>query len=210
MSGRDARALLRAMRCLEADGLVIGTVGNGSVRIPGGCRITPTRMPYRRMRPRHLVTVADDASVRGGGRPSSELLLHLAVYAARPDVGAVLHTHSPEATAWSFLDRPLQPEVEEVRYYAVGGIRTAPAAPAGGRDLALEAVTALGSSGAVLLGRHGVLVVGADVAAAAVTARVVEHQARIAWRVRQAGQAAASTASGPQRSMSQASSSRSA
>jgi L-fuculose-phosphate aldolase len=183
---RRDRRLIAAMRRLEADGLVVGSVGNASHRLPGAMRITPTRTPYGALRPRQLVTVGLDetAPPRPGRRaPSRETPLHLAIYRARPDVGAIVHTHSACATAWSFLGSALAPNIEDVDYYEIGPVRTAPAAAAGSRALADSAVTALGASSAVLLAGHGVLTAAADLATAFTVARAVEHHARIAWMV---------------------------
>lgn len=180
------RAVLAAGRSLVADGLVIGTVGNVSARCGRELRITPTRHPYEAMRRRDLVRVDADSGrpLSAGARPSRELPLHLAVYRARPDVAAVIHTHSPYATAWSFLDQPVEPALEDLAYYGIGEIRTAAPAPPGSDDLAHNVSRALGRSNAVLLGHHGVLTTGGSVAEALNAARVVEHQAQVAWLVR--------------------------
>ncbi len=183
------RAILAAGRALVTEGLVVGTVGNVSARHRGELRITPTRTAYETMRRRDLVRV-DAASGRpltAAAAPSRELPLHLAVYRARPDVAAVVHTHSPYATAWSFLDLPLEPEVEDLDYYGIGAIRTAAPAPPGSDELAYNVSRALGNSNAVLLADHGVLTTGCSVDNALLAARVVEQQARIAWMVRAAG-----------------------
>ncbi|MGX6448448.1 class II aldolase/adducin family protein, partial [Patulibacter sp. S7RM1-6] len=178
-------AVVAAARALLAEGLVVGSVGNVSARIDDELRITPTRAAYERMRPRELVPVdVATGTVRGDGVPSRELPLHLALYRARPDVGAVVHTHSVAATAWSFLDEPLTPELEDLAYYGTGSIATAPPAPAGSDALAHAAVTALGDGRAVLLGGHGTLTVGRTPDEAVLVARVVERQARVAWLLR--------------------------
>jgi L-fuculose-phosphate aldolase len=137
------------------------------------------------MRPRELarVDVASGAPSRGG-IPSRELPLHLAVYRARPDVGAVVHTHSVAATAWSFLDEPLGPELEDLAYHGIDPVRTAPPAAPGSAELAAGAVSALGTGSAVLLGRHGLLTTGDTPERALLVARVVEHQARVGWLLR--------------------------
>lgn len=180
---RVGRSVVAAARRLEPEGLVVGTVGNVSARYGDGLLITPTRTAYDRLRPRELVAVALDGTVapRAPHPPSRELPLHLAVLRARPDAGAVVHTHSPHAVAWSFLDRPLEPELEDVAYHAIGTIRTAPRHPAGLAALAAAATAALGQSGAVLLGGHGVLAVASTPDRAVTFARVVEHQAQVAW-----------------------------
>ncbi|WP_051471037.1 class II aldolase/adducin family protein [Patulibacter minatonensis] len=190
------RGAAEVARTLEPEGLVVGTVGNVSVRTGPTVHVTPTRTGYAAMCARDLVMV-DVASgvVLGAGTPSRELPLHLAVYRARPDVGCVLHTHSVAATAWSFLDEPLQPELEDLAYHGIAPVRTSPHADAGTEALATAAATTLGPDTAVLLGRHGVLTVGATPADALLAARVVERQARVAWLVRGAAPWATGVAS---------------
>lgn len=182
--------IIDAMRGLRARGFVVGSVGNASVRTGGGLLITPSRHDYDTMRVADLVEVDGRGRVLGGAqRPSRELWLHLAVYAARPDVQAIVHTHSPHATAWSFLGEPLAPETEEMTYYGIGRVGVAPPAPAGSPDLAASVAGSLGEAGAVLLHGHGVVAVGGDVAEAVTVAEAVEHQAQIAWLLRGAGAA---------------------
>jgi L-fuculose-phosphate aldolase len=178
-------AVVDTARALSTCALVAGTAGNVSIRLSDELLITPTRMSYRAMGRRDLVAVTlDGTQVRGRHAPSRELALHLEIYRRRPDVGAVIHTHSPHATAWSFLGRPLLPATEDVGYYGIGPIGTAPAAPPGSAELAEGAAAELGSSGAVLLARHGVVAVGEDVAVTLAIAQAVEHQAQVAWLLR--------------------------
>jgi L-fuculose-phosphate aldolase len=133
-----------------------------------------------------LVRDGDDTDARTASR---EWPLHAAIYRARPEAGAIMHTHSVHATAWSFLDEPLGPATEELEYYATGPIRTSAPAQAGSDRLGDNAVAALGASSAVLLGRHGVVAVGPTPDDALVIARVVEHQAQVAWLLRNGGSA---------------------
>lgn len=184
----DRRLLSAAVdvaRRLEPEGLVVGTVGNVSVRTGPTLHVTPTRTPYARMTARDLVMVDVATGVTlGNGTPSRELPLHLAVSRARPDVACILHTHSVAATAWSFLDEPLGPELEDLAYHGMDPVRTSPPAPAGSDELADAAARTLGAGTAILLGHHGVLTVGPDPERALLVARVVEHQARVAWLLR--------------------------
>lgn len=194
------RLLLRdaidVARTLEPEGLVVGTVGNVSVRTGPTAHVTPTRTGYAAMTARDLVMVDVATGVPlGDGVPSRELPLHLAVYRARPDVGAVLHTHSVAATAWSFLDEPLRPEIEDLAYQGIDPVRTSPPAPTGSDELGRVAAETLGTGAAVLLGHHGVLAVGATPHDALLVARVVERQARVAWLVRGAAPWAVGVAS---------------
>jgi L-fuculose-phosphate aldolase len=122
--------------------------------------------------------------VAGEREPSSERRVHLAVYAARPDAGALVHTHSTHATAWSFLGEPLETGTEELNQAAGGAVLTAPYAPTGSDEIAAAAVRALGDRGAVLLERHGVVALGDSTAGALDAAAVVERQAHLAWLLR--------------------------
>ena len=150
-------------------GLVSGTSGNVSARHGESVLITPSALPYEEMEVEDLVTLSPSGAVVAGTRePSSERRVHLAVYAARPDALALVHTHSEHATAWSHRDEPL------------GQVLTARPAPSGSDEIAVAAVEALGDREAVLLGRHGVLALGATPAAALEVAVAVEERARAA------------------------------
>jgi len=173
-------------RALVDRQLVVGSTGNVSVRRRHGFLITPTRVPYDRIEPRDLVVVDFWGSrlARCPRAPSREWPLHAAIYRSCPDVSAVLHTHSVHATAWSFLDEPLEPRLEDSTYYDVGTIKTSAPAPAGSTEIGEAAVEALGGSRAALLGRHGVVTVGATLEEALVVAEVVEREAQVAWLLR--------------------------
>jgi L-fuculose-phosphate aldolase len=155
-------------------GLVSGTSGNVSAREGDLVLITPTALPYESTTVDDLVTLSLDGAVVAGGRePSSERRVHLAVYAARPDARALVHTHSKHATAWSHLGEPL------------GDVLTAPHAPSGSHEIATAAVEALADRDAVLLGRHGALALGGSPAAALEVALALEQRAREARRLRE-------------------------
>jgi L-fuculose-phosphate aldolase len=180
--------LIATARGLERHDLVVGTVGNVSVRDGAHLRVTPTQSDYGRMRPRDLVTVAlADGGWDGPARPSRELSLHVAIYRARPDVRAIVHAHGTYAAAWSFLGVPLSPPIEESSYYGIGPVRVSDPAPAGSTELGAAGARALGGSAAALLGGHGLVAVGADLGQALLAARVVEHHAHVAWLLRTGG-----------------------
>jgi L-fuculose-phosphate aldolase len=153
-------------------GLVSGTSGNLSARDGELVLITPSALPYGSMTVDDLVTLSLDGTVvRGSREPSSERRVHLAVYAARPDARALVHTHSEHATAWSRLGEPL------------GDVLTAPFAPSGSHEIAVAAVQALGDRDAVLLEGHGAFALGESPAAALEVALAVEQRARAAGRL---------------------------
>lgn len=177
--------IVAAAREMLRLGLVAGSSGNVSARDGDRIHITPAALAYDEMTQADVVVLDRDGTVVEGERePSSERRVHLAVYAARPDAGALVHTHSTHATAWSFLAEPLDTGTEELEQAAGGPVLTALYAPTGSDEIAAAAVQALGDRGAVLLGRHGVLTLGGSPAQALLTAVVVERQAQLAWLLR--------------------------
>jgi L-fuculose-phosphate aldolase len=188
---------LQALREAVADGgrrlvaarLVESTSGNLSVRDRGGqVAISPSALAYARVTPADVVLVEPDGQVADGQRPpSSELGMHLEVYRRRPDVGAVVHTHSPWATTWAVLGREI-PAVHYVIASIGHRVRVAPYATFGSGELAGLAATTLGGDNAVLLGNHGVLAVGTDLEAAFENAVRVEFLAEVYWRASQVGE----------------------
>lgn len=177
--------IVAAARELLRLGLVVGSSGNVSAREGELIVITPSGLPYPGMTEADLVSLAPDGRVIGGGRePSSERLVHLALYAARRDAGAVVHSHSVHATAWSFLGEPLDTGTEEIDDACGGALRSAAFAPTGSPELADLAVEAIAGRRAALLARHGVVALGPTLTDALLTCQVVERQAQIAWVLR--------------------------
>lgn len=163
---RDRPALARAWEALVAtarrtvaDGLVVGTSGNVSVRVGDTVLVTPTGVPYDRLGPGDMVGLGlDGRQVLGSLRPTSELPLHLAVYRAT-GARAIVHTHAVHATAVSTLVDELPP----IHYMtaALGGpVRVAPYATYGTDELAGHVLRALTGRTACLLRNHGTLTHG--------------------------------------------------
>jgi L-fuculose-phosphate aldolase len=92
--------LIATARAMQPAGLNRGTSGNVSVRKGDGFYITPTGMAYEALRKDDIPLVALDGSHVGSRKPSSEWRFHRDLYATRPEVGAVLHAHSPSPSAW--------------------------------------------------------------------------------------------------------------
>jgi L-fuculose-phosphate aldolase len=164
----DARsAVVTTCQELSRSGLVIGTAGNVSVREGDLVAVSPSGFRYAELTP-ELVGVhrLDGTAVSAPLAPSSELPLHLAIYTARPKAGAVVHTHSPAATALSAL----VDEVPAVHYYVAmfGGdsVPVAPYATYGTDELAGNVVRALQDRTGCLMGNHGAVTVGPDVVTA--------------------------------------------
>lgn len=175
------------------EGLTVGTGGNLSC-CDRGCNlmaITPSGLRYDRLKPEDIV-VADleDGGIIDGQRiPSSEFSMHLRVYEARSDIGALIHTHSPYATAVSCLNIDL-PAVHYL-VAAAGGSRIpcAEYARYGTDELGRNAVESMGSGYlAVLLANHGLLAAGEDLSAAFGLAETIEFVAEIFCRARSMGE----------------------
>lgn len=173
MSGSD---LLAAARRLDAAGFMPSKSGNLSVRDGDGFVITPAALPYAETTEADLVRVAADGGATGRHRPSSEWQLHAAIYAARANAQAVVHTHSPRATALSCARRGIPP-FHYMVLLAGGDVRCADHATFGTAALARSAVAALAGRRAALLANHGVVAVGATLAAAVALAFEVENLA---------------------------------
>jgi L-fuculose-phosphate aldolase len=163
----DARAeLVRYGQRLIADGLSVGSAGNLSVRVGDAVAITPSGVPYGDLTVDDICLVTLAGTPLGGeeGRPSSETPMHLAIYAAT-GAGAIVHTHSPEVVALSAA----RPELPAIHYAitALGGpVRVAPYRRFGSGELADAAVAGLDGRSAVILGNHGAVAYGPDLAQA--------------------------------------------
>ncbi|AOT58267.1 class II aldolase/adducin family protein [Streptomyces fradiae ATCC 10745 = DSM 40063] len=153
-------ALVATARRTVADGLVVGTSGNVSVRVGDLVLVTPSGVPYTRLTGDDVVAVdLQGRRVRGSLPPTSELPMHLAVYRSTA-AGAVVHTHAVHATAVSTLVDELPP----VHYMAAelgGPVRVAPYALYGTRELADHMLEALTDRSACLLRNHGTVAHGA-------------------------------------------------
>lgn len=178
MTEAEARAeLVRAAQGLDAAGMMPSKSGNLSLRWGAGMLITPAALPYAQLTPADIVAVAEgERRADSRHRPSSEWRLHAAIYAARPEIGAVVHTHSPRATALSCARRGLPP-FHYMVLLAGGEVRCAAHATFGTATLATNCVAALEGRRAVLLANHGGVAVGATLAAAETLAREVENLA---------------------------------
>ena len=164
-------------------GLVVGSEGNVSARVPGGplVAITPTSIPYDVLREDQIcvVRLENGSPAAPGPRPSGELPMHLAVYRARPDVGAVVHTHAPAVSALSVLGLPLPPVIDEMVVYFGGVVAVAEYGFSGTETLATNVVAALADRAGVLLSNHGNLCVGRDLDEALHVALTMEATARV-------------------------------
>jgi L-fuculose-phosphate aldolase len=187
-------AIVEACHRLEAGGLVAGSSGNVSVRLPATddrqiFAITPSGVPYRVLRPEQIVVIdAKGELVEGEGRPSTEKLAHLTAYRARSDVNACIHTHSIYAGALALAGLEL-PTVIDEQVVALGGVvRVADYGIPATQELADKAIEALGLRQAVLLRNHGALGVGRDLDEALAVVEMLERSSRIYYLARLVGE----------------------
>ena len=162
-------------------GLVVGSFGNASCRLGEEVLITPTGLDYLEMRPEDIVALSmKGEKLSGRGEPSTEFRLHLALYHLRPDIRAIVHTHSVHAVALSLVATELPTLTEELEH-AGGPVPVAPYAPAGSKELADQAATLLAKTGkrALILARHGVVGLGRDLEEALLICRLVERNAEV-------------------------------
>ena len=179
MSEEQARdAVVAAVRRLDALGMNRGSTGNASQRwaVDGvdGMLITPTGMGADELQPADLVWVGVDGRVAGAWQPSSEWHFHLATYRARPDLHAVLHTHSTHAAALACL----RYELPAFHYMvAVAGGDSVPCVPyhlVGTEALSQAVAGALRERDACLMANHGLVAAGATMARAMKVLQEVE------------------------------------
>jgi L-ribulose-5-phosphate 4-epimerase len=187
MSGQfveERQEVLDVVRRIVAAGLVSGASGNVSRRIVAPGRdlfaVTASRVPYHRFGLDDVLIVDEEIDpVVGDGVPSSESLAHMAVYHARPDVSAVIHTHSVYASAFAVAAQPIPCVLDEQVVSLGGAVAVAEYAASASQQLADNAVAALGERAAVLLKHHGVLGVGADLEEAVAVVELVERVAKV-------------------------------
>jgi L-fuculose-phosphate aldolase len=168
------REIIAVCRRMNEMGINQGTSGNVSARVPGGMLVTPSAVPYERMRPQDIVRMRAGGEREAGKVPSTEWRFHLDILNARPDIGAVVHTHSMFATVLSIRGE----RIAAVHYMiaAAGGpfIRCAKYATYGTPALSRAALAALKNRNCCLLANHGVIAAGPNLAKALWLAKEVE------------------------------------
>ena len=169
-----------ARRMAELD-LVSGTSGNVSARLSDGLMaITPMGKSYEGMTADDIVVLDGDLNpVEGDLMPSSESLLHVAIYAARPDVGGIVHTHAVYSSAVAAAGLAIPPIVDEMVVNLGGAVRVSEYAPPASGTVAERVCDALGNRDAALIRNHGAVAVGGDPLAALIASILLERVAQI-------------------------------
>lgn len=187
------KQIVEVARTMSLEGLVRGTSGNVSCRIPNSSLfgVTPSGMDYHSLRPEDVVIMdaLSGRAVNGHRKPSSETPLHRAIMLNRPDVGGVVHTHSIYASAFACLAMPLPVISTELAALVGGTIPVAPYVRSGTEEFARVALAAIGQEGvACLFQNHGVLAVGRNLREAYNIAMGIEEAAQIYHLARQMGE----------------------
>jgi L-ribulose-5-phosphate 4-epimerase len=176
---------------LPKNNLVTWTGGNISGRDPqtGYVAIKPSGVRYEDLRPEHMVILdLDGQQVEGDLKPSSDTASHLYIYRHRPDVNGVVHTHSPYATAFAAVGRPIPVYLTAHGDEFGGPIPCGGFALIGSEAIGKVVLESIGDSRAVLLKNHGVFTVGPNAEAAVKAAVMVEDVAHTVWLALQLGQ----------------------
>ena len=181
-------ALLAAMTEMDRRGLNRGSSGNASVRIAGGLLITPSGIAASQLTSESIVPMDLNGQPSGHFEPSSEWRFHRDIYAARSDVHAIVHCHSPFATTLACLGKDVPPFHYMIAVAGDTSIRCAPYATFGTQQLSDHALRALEGRRACLLANHGMICCGADLAGAAALAVEVEALCEQYWRALAVGE----------------------
>lgn len=178
--------IVRVCLRLSAAGLMPGTSGNVSVRAEDRIAVTPSGLDYAELTADLVgVHLLDGSPVEAPLAPTSEMPMHLAIYAATP-ASAIVHTHGTAVTALSTIVDELPP----IHYYVAlfdGPVQVTPYATYGTPELAEGAIRALRSSNACILGNHGAVTVGPDLRTACSRAEHLEWMSEVYLRAASAG-----------------------
>lgn len=188
MSGAARESLVRLCKLLYDRGLAVGGAGNVSLKLPdGGFLVTPTGGCLGRLTPEGLSVIDAEGRPQSGPKPSKEFVFHHALYAARPEAGAIVHLHSTYLTALSCREgldadnaiRAFTP------YYVmrVGSLPVIPYYRPGDARIARDLVAAAGKydTQAFLLANHGPVVLGRDIEDAVNNAEELEETAKLVF-----------------------------
>jgi L-fuculose-phosphate aldolase len=186
---QERSEVVRFGKKLISSRLTTGTGGNLSCinRNKQKVAISPSGIDYEEMRPEDVIVMDTNGHILDGQlKPSSETGIHLGLYSQRPDIGAVVHTHSVYATTIACLGLEIPPV-----HYLVGfsgkKVPIAPYATFGSKALCENVCNHLGDYNAVLMANHGLVAVGINMLKAFSTAEEIEFAARIYYQTRNIG-----------------------
>lgn len=175
--------LVRLAASLFERGFSVGSAGNISVKVEGGYLMTPTNASLGRLDPQQLSLLDDQFNHIDGDRPSKEVVMHQAMYRARPQTGAIVHLHSTFATAVSCLapagESTIVPHTPYLVMRMGSHIPLVPYYKPGDPRMEQDIVEASEKAPALLLANHGSLVAGATLVQAVDSAEELEVSAQL-------------------------------
>lgn len=180
-----SEVLVSISQQLVALGLNKGSSGNVSVRCKDGFLVTPSGIAPEDMAANRMVNMQFDGSHEQGKKPSSEWRFHRDILQNRPEINAVIHTHSMFATTMACLHQDIPPFHYMIAVTGGDTIRCAPYALFGSQALSDGALIALNERKACLLANHGMIAIGADVDEALAITVEVENLCEQYWRLLQ-------------------------
>lgn len=170
-------------------GLNFNTQGNISVRLPGDddlFMITPSDLEYDMMSATDMVIVDRDGNLVSGSHiPSSEVTVHMATYARRPDVNAIVHAEPIYSNAFGVAKQPIRGSMVNMVIYTKGDVPVMPFHLSNSYEFGELMCDVMGDLNAVIWANHGIMTVGPDLRTAFKTAVAVESAAKVEWAARQ-------------------------
>ena len=181
MNSELAEQIIVICRQLYEKGLLAGADGNVSAKVDENRVITTPSGAHKGFMSRDelILTDLEGRVIRGQGRPSSELAMHLAIYAADPHCRAVVHTHAPHALALSLAGLPFEAERLAETEILLGKVVTVPFQPPGTVELAEAVALSIHHGPVQILERHGAVSRGKSLMEAFQLMECLEHNARI-------------------------------
>jgi L-fuculose-phosphate aldolase len=175
------KEVIEVCLAMNEEGINQGTSGNVSVRTPEGFLITASGIPYKKMKPHHIVEMDLDGGYRGEYLPSTEWRMHMDIFKRRPEAGAIVHVHSNYASALSCLRRDIP-----AFHYMIGvaggtTLRVSDYAEFGTQELSDTMLTAMEGRSACLLANHGQICFGPDLDKALWRAGEIESLCKQYW-----------------------------
>jgi len=181
-----SQRIVKASKALHHQGLVKGNSGNISAKIPGTDTflIKPSGAHMENLKPEELVLVdLQGNKIRGETNVSVETPIHAAIYRARKDVQAVVHTHAPTATAFGIAKTEILPLQIELFMLLPNGVPVVPFKTPGSKALADAVQKKIANHDALILENHGIVTVGSTIEAACSLNEMVEEGAKIQFLV---------------------------
>jgi L-ribulose-5-phosphate 4-epimerase len=176
-----AKVLETANRMLT-DGVVHGSQGNVSARDSetGWIAITPSAIPYPQLTPEEICVIDETGNIIDAAwKPTSERLMHLAIYQRRPDVQAIVHSHALYSSVFGIIDLPLEPILTEAAMCIGGAVPVAAYDRPGTQELADHTADVLAGCSSVIMAHHGLVTVGRNLDEAYDTTMAVDTSARV-------------------------------